>query len=256
MFIAGHVIQGLCTSLLLIAAVPPLAIGYPANKLRDTAVIMNMCIFGAVALGPFIGGLQAESNAWRPLFWIVAGGLGLRARARRADLRGRAARQSRLASRPAGDRARGDRLPGRLLRRLGAHEPRLPRRRHDPAAARRPRDDRRPGRLPVPRQAAAADDPHDAHELDPGRGNHRGAVRGGGLGLGDRAHRRRPRRALQRRPHRAALRAGARRRRDLGGRARPRHQQARAALPARWSACSCSPPASPSSASRCPPARR
>src|SRR5262249_41150160 len=30
-------------------------------------------IFGAVALGPFIGGLQAESNAWRPLFWIVTG---------------------------------------------------------------------------------------------------------------------------------------------------------------------------------------
>ena len=73
MYIAGRVIQGLCTSLLLIAAVPPLAIGYPAAKLRDTAVIMNMCIFGAVALGPFIGGLQAEANGWRPLFWIVAG---------------------------------------------------------------------------------------------------------------------------------------------------------------------------------------
>jgi MFS family permease len=73
MYIAGRVIQGLCTSLLLIAAVPPLAIGYPPHKLRDTAVIMNMCIFGAVALGPFIGGLQAEGNAWRPLFWIVAG---------------------------------------------------------------------------------------------------------------------------------------------------------------------------------------
>jgi hypothetical protein len=72
-FIAGHVIQGLCTSLLLIAAVPPLAIGYPKDKLRDTAIIMNMCIFGAVALGPFIGGLQAQSDAWRPLFWIVAG---------------------------------------------------------------------------------------------------------------------------------------------------------------------------------------
>src|ERR1700691_4644933 len=72
MFIVGHIIQGLCTSLLLIAAVPPLAIGYPANKLRDTAVIMNMCIFGAVALGPLIGGLQAESHAWRPLVWIVA----------------------------------------------------------------------------------------------------------------------------------------------------------------------------------------
>ncbi|MEO9177131.1 MAG: MFS transporter [Gaiellales bacterium] len=72
MFIAGHVLQGLCTSLLLIAAVPPLAIGFPSNKLRDTAVIMNVCIFGAVALGPFIGGLQAQSTAWRPLFWIVA----------------------------------------------------------------------------------------------------------------------------------------------------------------------------------------
>ena len=73
MFIVGHVIQGLCTSLLLIAAVPPLALGYPRDKLRDTAVIMNLCIFGAVALGPFLGGLQAEANAWRPLFWIVAG---------------------------------------------------------------------------------------------------------------------------------------------------------------------------------------
>ncbi|MCW2521703.1 MAG: putative transrane efflux protein [Frankiales bacterium] len=73
MYIAGHIIQGLCTSMLLIAAVPPLAIGYPKDKLRTTAVIMNMCIFGAVALGPFIGGVQAQSHAWRPLFWIVAG---------------------------------------------------------------------------------------------------------------------------------------------------------------------------------------
>jgi hypothetical protein len=73
MYIAGHVIQGLCTSMLLIAAVPPLAIGFPRARLRTTAVIMNMCIFGAVALGPLIGGVQAGANAWRPLFWIVAG---------------------------------------------------------------------------------------------------------------------------------------------------------------------------------------
>ncbi len=71
-FIVGHILQGLCTSLMLIAAVPPLAIGYPANKLRDTAVIMNMCIFGAVSLGPLLGGLQAQSHAWRPLFWAIA----------------------------------------------------------------------------------------------------------------------------------------------------------------------------------------
>jgi MFS family permease len=72
LFVAGHVLQGLCTSLLLIAAVPPLITGYPASKLRPTAVIMNMAIFGAVALGPLVGGIQAEAHAWRPLFWIVA----------------------------------------------------------------------------------------------------------------------------------------------------------------------------------------
>jgi nucleotide-binding universal stress UspA family protein/MFS family permease len=71
-FICGHVLQGLATSMLLIAAAPPLTIGFPRDKLRNTAVIMNMCVFGAVALGPFIGGVQAESHAWRPLFWIVA----------------------------------------------------------------------------------------------------------------------------------------------------------------------------------------
>ena len=72
MYIAGHVLQGLCTSLLLIAAVPPLALGYPTSKLRVTAMIMSMCIFGAVALGPTVGGLQAQAHAWRPLFFIIA----------------------------------------------------------------------------------------------------------------------------------------------------------------------------------------
>ena len=72
-FIVGHVLQGLCTSLLLIAAVPPLALGYPVSKLRWTAMILNVCIFGAVALGPLVGGVQAQANGWRPLFWVVAG---------------------------------------------------------------------------------------------------------------------------------------------------------------------------------------
>jgi MFS family permease len=73
MFIAGRIVQGLCTSLLLIACAPPLFLGFPRDRLRSTAVIMDMCIFGAVALGPFIGGLQASAGGWRPLFWIVAG---------------------------------------------------------------------------------------------------------------------------------------------------------------------------------------
>ncbi len=73
MFLAGHVLQGLCTSLLLVAAAPPLVLGYPVAKLRWTAIIMNLCIFGAVTAGPLIGGAQASFHAWRPLFWIVAG---------------------------------------------------------------------------------------------------------------------------------------------------------------------------------------
>jgi MFS family permease len=72
-FIAGRVLQGLCTSLMLIAAVPPLVIGWPASKMPWTGATMNMCIFGAVALGPVIGGIQAGAKDWRPLFWIVAG---------------------------------------------------------------------------------------------------------------------------------------------------------------------------------------
>ena len=72
-FIAGHVLQGLCTSLLLIAAVPPLVVAFPISKLRYTAMILNVCIFGAVALGPLVGGIQAQANGWRPLFWIIAG---------------------------------------------------------------------------------------------------------------------------------------------------------------------------------------
>jgi len=73
MFIAGHILQGLFTSMLLIAAAPPLFLGFPAAKLRWTAVIFNLCVFGAVAAGPLIGGAQASFHAWRPLFWIVAG---------------------------------------------------------------------------------------------------------------------------------------------------------------------------------------
>ena len=72
MYFVGHVLQGFCTSLMLIAAVPPLALGFPPAKLRLTAIIMNLCIFGAVALGPTIGGIQANSGGWRPLFWVVA----------------------------------------------------------------------------------------------------------------------------------------------------------------------------------------
>lgn len=73
LFIAGRVLQGLCTSLMLIAAVPPLVVGWPVSKMPWTGATMNMCIFGAVALGPVVGGVQAGSGGWRLLFWIIAG---------------------------------------------------------------------------------------------------------------------------------------------------------------------------------------
>lgn len=72
MFITGRVLQGLATSLMLIAAVPPLALGFGLKKLPVVATIMGMAIFGAVAAGPAIGGIQADAHAWRPLFGIVA----------------------------------------------------------------------------------------------------------------------------------------------------------------------------------------
>jgi hypothetical protein len=50
-----------------------LALGFGAEKLKYTAVIMGMCIFGAVAAGPVFGGIQANAHAWRPLLWIAAG---------------------------------------------------------------------------------------------------------------------------------------------------------------------------------------
>lgn len=73
LFIAGHVLQGLTTSLMLIAAVPPLVVGWPTRRMPITGAVMNLCVFGAVAVGPVVGGVQAGTGHWRALFWIVAG---------------------------------------------------------------------------------------------------------------------------------------------------------------------------------------
>ncbi|HEX3735919.1 MAG TPA: MFS transporter, partial [Solirubrobacterales bacterium] len=72
LFIAARVMQGLVTSMMLIAAVPPLVIGWPKGRQRWTAMTMNLAIFGAVALGPVVGGVAAGLETWRTLFWVVA----------------------------------------------------------------------------------------------------------------------------------------------------------------------------------------
>jgi MFS family permease len=71
-FVGALVCEGLCTSLMLIAAVPPLVTGFGADKMVWTGAIMNLCIFGAVAAGPAIGELAASWKSWRTLFWAVA----------------------------------------------------------------------------------------------------------------------------------------------------------------------------------------
>ena len=72
-FIGAFIVQGLCTSLMLIAAVPPLVTRWPAKKMPVTGMIMNLCIFGAVAVGPTLGAVQLGAHHWRLLFWGVAG---------------------------------------------------------------------------------------------------------------------------------------------------------------------------------------
>jgi MFS family permease len=72
-FFAAFIVEGLCTSLMLIAAAPPLVTGWPVAKMPVTGFVMNLCVFGAVAAGPTVGGLQASAGQWRPLFWGVAG---------------------------------------------------------------------------------------------------------------------------------------------------------------------------------------
>lgn len=65
-FAGALIVEGLCTSLMLIAAVPPLVTGFPPEKLPWTGMIMNLCIFGAVAIGPSVGAFAG--GQWRPLF--------------------------------------------------------------------------------------------------------------------------------------------------------------------------------------------
>lgn len=71
-FVGALIVQGLCTSLLLIAAVPPLVTAWPAKKMPTTGGIMNLCIFGAVAVGPTVGAETGAAMSWHVLFWGVA----------------------------------------------------------------------------------------------------------------------------------------------------------------------------------------
>jgi MFS family permease len=78
-FAAGRVLQGLVTGMLLVAALPPLVTGNGAEKLPMTAAVINLGLFGMVTLGPAVGGVAADADAWRALLaaGAVLGTVGL-----------------------------------------------------------------------------------------------------------------------------------------------------------------------------------
>lgn len=70
--LVGHVIQGIATGMLLIAALPPLIRGFPVSRIGVTAAVTGIGLFGAVTLGPLVGGVVATVGAWRLLFGATA----------------------------------------------------------------------------------------------------------------------------------------------------------------------------------------
>ncbi|MGW2056786.1 MFS transporter [Streptomyces sp. NPDC001840] len=68
LFATGVVLQGLCTGMLLVCALPPLVTGHPIGRLRTTAAVVSLGLFGMVAFGPLVGGLVGSLGGWRPLF--------------------------------------------------------------------------------------------------------------------------------------------------------------------------------------------
>lgn len=78
-FAAGRVLQGLVTGMLLVAALPPLVLGNGPEKLPTTAAVINLGLFGMVTLGPAVGGIVADADAWRELLGAsaVLGAIGL-----------------------------------------------------------------------------------------------------------------------------------------------------------------------------------
>lgn len=67
-YLLGHVLQGVATGLLLVGALPPLILRFPPSRLPLTVAFVNIGLFGAIALGPFLGAVFAHIGVWRWLF--------------------------------------------------------------------------------------------------------------------------------------------------------------------------------------------
>jgi len=71
-FGVGRDLQGLATGMLLVAALPPTVTSFPAAKLATTVAVIDIGLFGAVTLGPLVGGVGAATGGWRWVF-VIAG---------------------------------------------------------------------------------------------------------------------------------------------------------------------------------------
>ena len=69
---AGRVLQGLATGLLLVIALPPVIQRFPPERMPITAAAINIGFFGAVTIGPLIGGLVGDTHAWRLFYAALA----------------------------------------------------------------------------------------------------------------------------------------------------------------------------------------
>ena len=72
MFAAGSIIEGFSTGLLLVIALPPVVRRFPVEHLRTTAAFITVAFFGAIAVGPLLGGAITSLGAWRELYATVA----------------------------------------------------------------------------------------------------------------------------------------------------------------------------------------
>ncbi len=70
--VAGRILQGTATGMMLVAALPPLITNYSVKQLTTTAAVAGIALFGAVAAGPLVAGYVAYTNTWRWFFAAVA----------------------------------------------------------------------------------------------------------------------------------------------------------------------------------------
>jgi MFS family permease len=71
-YVAGRVLQGAATGVLLVVALPPLVTTHGPRRLPLTAAFVNLGLFGMVTAGPLVGGIVADAAAWRPFFLVLA----------------------------------------------------------------------------------------------------------------------------------------------------------------------------------------